>query len=54
MKFLKLFQKRSDTALIILANTIKGKGIPQLEGNFSSHYVKINSDVAQNWKEGLV
>ncbi|MGX0404258.1 1-deoxy-D-xylulose-5-phosphate synthase N-terminal domain-containing protein [Staphylococcus epidermidis] len=47
-------KKRADTALIILANTVKGKGIPQLEGNFSSHYVKINNDVAQNWKEELV
>ncbi len=46
-----IFKKRANHALVIIANTIKGKGIPSLENNFSSHYVKINEATAQKWKE---
>nr|HEF4443691.1 transketolase [Staphylococcus aureus] len=47
-------KKRANHALVIIANTIKGKGIPSLENNFSSHYVKINEATAQKWKEELI
>lgn len=47
-------QKELNKGLIILANTIKGKGIKQLENNPSSHYVKINVETANKWKGDLI
>ena len=39
--------------LAILARTVKGKGIPALEGNPDAHYAKIPANLARKWKVTL-
>lgn len=46
-------ESKGDQPLVILANTIKGKGIQAMEGNPSAHYAKISKAQAYKWKEAL-
>jgi len=39
--------------LAILAKTVKGKGVPSLEGNPTSHYVVLQPSQAAAWKRSL-
>lgn len=41
---------KKDKPLIIIADTIKGKGIKRIEGNPNSHYVKLDLVKAEEWK----
>ncbi|MFF7364746.1 thiamine pyrophosphate-dependent enzyme [Streptomyces sp. NPDC008125] len=36
--------------LAVIANTVKGKGLPPVEGRAASHYVTIDAARAANWK----
>jgi len=45
--------KRKDRTLVIIANTVKGKGIKSLENNPSCHYAKIKKAQAIRWKDQL-
>ncbi|AUG99982.1 transketolase [Prodigiosinella confusarubida] len=49
----KALSSRRNRGLVIIANTVKGKGIPQIEGNPSCHYVKIKRHQAIKWKMEL-
>lgn len=40
--------------LVILAKTIKGKGVPELEGNPKAHYAKIPQRLKNKWKRSLL
>jgi transketolase len=46
-------RERPFRPLGILARTIKAKGVPELEGSSSSHYVVINRARAMAWKRNL-
>lgn len=37
----------------VLAQTVKGKGVPALEGNPDAHYAKIPEKLARRWKVSL-
>ncbi|REK76958.1 1-deoxy-D-xylulose-5-phosphate synthase N-terminal domain-containing protein [Paenibacillus paeoniae] len=37
----------------VLAQTVKGKGVPAIEGNPEAHYVKIPEKLARRWKVSL-
>lgn len=45
--FEKIAQKKNKKPHFIIANTIKGKGIPYFEGRFDSHYKSIDVDVKE-------
>ncbi|MEQ0564846.1 1-deoxy-D-xylulose-5-phosphate synthase N-terminal domain-containing protein [Amycolatopsis sp. NEAU-NG30] len=42
-----------DRPLAVVANTVKGKGVPVIEGKAASHYVKIDAARAAKWKRTL-
>ncbi|WP_053375974.1 1-deoxy-D-xylulose-5-phosphate synthase N-terminal domain-containing protein [Paenibacillus sp. FJAT-27812] len=42
-----------DRPVVILASTIKGKGVPAIEGNPDAHYAKIPAKLAHKWKVSL-
>jgi transketolase len=42
-----------DTAHVVLATTVKGKGVPATEGKAGSHYVKIPPARAKLWKAAI-
>ncbi|AXX64470.1 hypothetical protein DS830_02860 [Bombilactobacillus bombi] len=43
--------KKNDKCLIIIANTIKGKGTKRMESKSNSHYAKISSIQSKKWKK---
>lgn len=47
------FNARQNRGLVIIANTLKGKGVPELEGHPSCHYAKIKLHQAIKWKRRL-
>lgn len=47
------FHARQNRGLVIIAHTVKGKGVPELEGNPSCHYAKIKLHQAIKWKRRL-
>lgn len=48
------FQNKSaNKALVIIADTVKGKGIRLMEGNPKSHYAKISVSQADKWKKQI-
>jgi transketolase len=44
---------RAATARVVLATTVKGKGVPAIEGKASAHYVRIPPARARQWKAAL-
>jgi transketolase len=42
-----------DRPRIVLAATVKGKGVPAVEGKASSHYVKVPAARARQWKAAM-
>ncbi|UTR16515.1 thiamine pyrophosphate-dependent enzyme [Salipaludibacillus sp. LMS25] len=40
--------------LAILAHTIKGKGLPSIEGNPKAHYLKIPHRLKNKWKRSII
>ncbi|QDQ29199.1 transketolase [Chitinimonas arctica] len=42
-----------DRPLAIIAETVKGKGIPAIENNPACHYVVLKPAMAQKWKESM-
>lgn len=40
--------------LAIIANTVKGKGVPAIENNPSCHYAVLRPALAHKWKEAVV
>ncbi|MGG7445407.1 1-deoxy-D-xylulose-5-phosphate synthase N-terminal domain-containing protein [Kosakonia oryzendophytica] len=47
------FSARQNRGLVIIANTVKGKGIAELEGNPSCHYARLKLHQAIKWKRRL-
>ncbi|MBU9723431.1 MULTISPECIES: 1-deoxy-D-xylulose-5-phosphate synthase N-terminal domain-containing protein [Bacillaceae] len=45
---------RSSKPLAILAHTVKGKGVPDIEGNPNSHYAKIPQRLKNKWKRSIL
>ncbi|WP_019854049.1 1-deoxy-D-xylulose-5-phosphate synthase N-terminal domain-containing protein [Actinopolyspora mortivallis] len=44
-------RRDSECPLAVLADTVKGKGLPPVEGKAASHYVTIDAERAAKWKE---
>jgi transketolase len=40
----------ADRPLAVIAATVKGKGVPAVQGKAASHYVTIDKDRAEKWK----
>ncbi|MFD0394155.1 hypothetical protein ACFQ3Z_24775 [Streptomyces nogalater] len=44
---------RPHAALAVVAHTVKGKGVPAVEGKAGSHYVTIDATRAAKWKRAI-
>ncbi|UOQ49818.1 thiamine pyrophosphate-dependent enzyme [Gracilibacillus caseinilyticus] len=44
----------SSKPFAIIANTVKGKGVPDIEGNPKAHYAKIPHRLKNKWKRSMV
>ena len=49
-----LEMEASSKPLAILAKTVKGKGVPDIEGNPKAHYAKIPNRLKRKWKRSIV
>ncbi|KOV66405.1 transketolase [Streptomyces sp. MMG1121] len=52
----ELFAADRSTArrpLAVVANTVKGKGVPAVQGKAASHYVTIDAERAAKWKRAI-
>jgi transketolase len=49
-QILSALNNKTAKPLVIIANTIKGKGIKKIEGNPNNHYVKLDKARAKEWK----
>lgn len=43
----------SDRPRVVLAATLKGKGVPAVEGKAAAHYVRVNAQRARQWKAAI-
>ena len=51
--FSELATRSDDRPLAVLASTVKGRGVPEIEGDPACHYVSIDSEKADAWLGSL-